>query len=283
MAPMRKHVIWSLILIIIFIVLGYFLVRQERVGATYPFRFGLDLVGGTELVYQADTSDVEDVSGAMNTLKEVIERRVNIFGVSEPLVQTESAGIISGNALERLIVELPGVKDIELAKQLIGETPILEFRLQKPGAEEFMSTVATGTPVSLDDIFLPATLTGQYLSHAQVEFDPNTGIPLVALEFDSEGADLFSQITKENIVKPLSLILDGAILSSPVIQSEITGGKAQISGNFTAEEAKALVRNLNYGALPVPITLITSQTIGASLGDVALHAPQHEALHHRAR
>ena len=269
---MRKHVIWSLILIIIFIVLGYFLVRQERVGATYPFRFGLDLVGGTELVYQADTSDVEDVSGAMNTLKEVIERRVNIFGVSEPLVQTESAGIISGNALERLIVELPGVKDIELAKQLIGETPILEFRLQKPGAEDFMSTVATGTPVSLDDIFLPATLTGQYLSHAQVEFDPNTGIPLVALEFDSEGADLFAQITKDNIGKPLAVILDGAILSSPVIQSEITGGKAQISGNFTAEEAKALVRNLNYGALPVPITLITSQTIGASLGDVALHA-----------
>src|SRR3989338_234841 len=272
MAPMRKHVIWSLILIIIFIVLGYFLVRQERVGATYPFRFGLDLVGGTELVYQADTSDVEDVSGAMNTLKEVIERRVNIFGVSEPMVQTESAGIISGNALERLIVELPGVKDIELAKKLIGETPILEFRLEKSGAEEFVSTIASGTPIALDDVFYPAELTGRYLAHASVEFDPQTGVPLVGLEFTSEGALLFAKITHDNVGKPLAVILDGSILSAPVIQSEITGGKAQITGNFTPKEAKALVRNLNYGALPVPITLATSQTIGASLGDVALHS-----------
>src|SRR3990167_10730634 len=131
---MRKHVIWSLILIIIFIILGYFLVRQERLGALYPFRFGLDLVGGTELVYQADTSDVEDVSGAMDTLKEVIERRVNIFGVSEPLVQTESSGIVSGNSDERLIVGLPGVTDINHAIALIGQTPVLEFRLAKSDA-----------------------------------------------------------------------------------------------------------------------------------------------------
>lgn len=272
MAPMRKHVIWSIILITIFVLLGYFIVRQERLGARYPFRFGLDLVGGTELVYKADTSKVSDVGGAMQSLKEVIERRVNIFGVSEPLVQTESAGIISGNTDERLIVELPGVKDIELAKKLIGETPILEFRLEKPGAKEFIANVASGTPVTLDDVFLPAEFTGRYLARAMVEFSPNTNAVVVGLEFTSEGALLFAKITRENVGKPLAVILDGNIISAPVIQSEITGGRAQITGNFTPEEAKALVRNLNYGSLPVPISLVTSQTIGASLGDVALHA-----------
>ena len=269
---MRKHIWISIILILTFALIGFFLVRSEKDGAKFPFRFGLDLVGGTELIYKADTSKVSDVSDAMQSLKEVIERRVNIFGVSEPLVQTESAGIISGNALERLIVELPGVKDIELAKKLIGETPILEFRLEKSGAEEFVSTIASGTPIALDDVFYPAELTGRYLAHASVEFDPQTGVPLVGLEFTSEGALLFAKITHDNVGKPLAVILDGSILSAPVIQSEITGGKAQITGNFTPKEAKALVRNLNYGALPVPITLATSQTIGASLGDVALHS-----------
>jgi len=269
---MRKHIWISIILILTFALIGFFLVRSEKDGAKFPFRFGLDLVGGTELIYKADTSKVSDVGDAMQSLKEVIERRVNIFGVSEPLVQTESAGIISGNALERLIVELPGVKDIELAKKLIGETPILEFRLEKSGAEEFVSTIASGTPIALDDVFYPAELTGRYLAHASVEFDPQTGVPLVGLEFTSEGALLFAKITHDNVGKPLAVILDGSILSAPVIQSEITGGKAQITGNFTPKEAKALVRNLNYGALPVPITLATSQTIGASLGDVALHS-----------
>ena len=268
----RKYIYISIVFLLIFVSLGYFLVVEQRPGARFPFRFGLDLVGGTELVYKADTSKVSDVSGAMESLKEVIERRVNIFGVSEPLVQTEKAGIVSGNTDERLIVELPGVSDIELAKKLIGETPILEFRLEKPDAEEFISTVASGTPIALDDVFFPAELTGRYLAHARVEFDPNTGVPLIGLEFTSEGSDLFAQITRDNIGKSLAIVLDGAILSQPVIQSEITGGKAQITGQFTIDEAKALVRNLNYGALPLPISLATSQTIGASLGDEALHS-----------
>ena len=268
---MSKHVWISIALIAVFVLLGFFLVRSQREGAKFPFRFGLDLVGGTELIYRADISEVSDVSGAMQSLKEVIERRVNIFGVSEPLVQTEKAGIISGNREERLIVELPGVSDIELAKKLIGETPILEFRLERPEAEAII-TQASGTPVALSEVFYPAELTGRYLSRARVEFDPNTGVPLIGLEFTSEGADLFAKITRENIGKPLAIILDGAVLSQPVIQSEITGGRAQITGQFTPDEAKALVRNLNYGALPVPISLVKSQTIGASLGDEALYA-----------
>lgn len=269
----RTRYVWiSLILIVIFALLGYFLARQERPGARYPFRFGLDLVGGTELVYRADTSRVSDVGSAMESLKEVIERRVNIFGVSEPLIQTESAGIISGNPDERLLVELPGVTDINKAIELIGQTPTLEFRLQRPGSENILAQATSSSSIKLDDIFLPAELTGRYLERASVQFDATTQAPLVTLQLSSEGADIFARITKENTGKPLAIVLDGQVLSAPVIQQEITGGQAQITGNFTAQEAKDLVRNLNYGALPVPISLVTSETVGATLGQQALDA-----------
>src|SRR3989344_5423522 len=248
----RRHIYISAALLLVFIFLGYFLIRQEKPDARFPFSFGLDLVGGTELVYRADTSNVEDISGAMESLKEVIERRVNIFGVSEPIIQTESAGIVSGNKEERLIVELPGVTDIEEAVELIGKTPILEFRLVQ--GETLIST----------------GLTGQYLARARVEFNQTTNIPQVLLEFNDEGGKLFAKITREHKGELLAIILDSTVISSPVINDEITDGKAVITGQFTPEEARSLVRDLNYGALPVPITLDSTQTIGASLGEVAL-------------
>lgn len=265
----RKHIYISIILLLIFIALGYFLVIQERSRSRFPFSFGLDLVGGTELVYRADTSNVADISGAMDSLKEVIERRVNIFGVSEPLVETESAGLVSGNRDERLIVGLPGVTDIDQAIKLIGQTPVLEFRLASPDAEEVLKN---NPDVPLDDLFIPTGLSGRYLSRARVEFNPNTGTPLVGLDFDEEGTKLFAQITREHKDEILAIILDGALISAPVIVDEISDGNAQITGTFTPAEAKDLVRNLNYGALPVPITLATSQTVGASLGEAALTA-----------
>lgn len=265
----RTHLWLSLGLLALFGFLGwYFLLNQSGANSKHPFRFGLDLVGGTELIYRADTSKIDDVSGAMISLKEVIERRVNIFGVSEPLIQTESAGLASGNSDERLIVELPGVTDIDKAIALIGQTPVLEFQLQKPGAN-----LASTTPDStLSDLFVPTELTGRYLERAQVQFDTTTQAPLVAIEFDDKGKELFAQITREHKGKLLAIVLDGKLLSAPVIQVEITDGNAVITGGFTAEEAKDLVRNLNYGALPVPITLASSQTIGASLGEAALNA-----------
>lgn len=266
---MKRPLIISILLVAAFILLGVFLVQSERSGGKYAFKYGLDLVGGTELVYKADTTNVDDVDGAMQSLKEVIERRVNIFGVSEPLVQTETAGVISGNKDERLIVELPGVTDIEEAKRLIGQTPVLEFRLQRKDIETLL---ATDTEATLEDIFLPAELTGQYLERAVVEFNPTTQAPLIGLTFTPEGKELFAQITRENKGEILAIVLDGEILSTPVIQDEIADGRAQISGNFTPEEAKTLVRNLNYGALPVPISLATSQTVGATLGEAALDA-----------
>ncbi len=266
----RKHVWISLILLAVFGLVGwYFILNQKAADAKYPFRFGLDLVGGTELIYRADTSKVDDVDGAMESLKEVIERRVNVFGVSEPLIQTERAGIVSGNAEERLIVELPGVTNIEQAIELIGKTPVLEFRLLKPGAEELLKNSSSS---AMADVFLETGLTGRYLQHAQVLFNQNTQAPLIGLTFNDEGKELFAKITREHKGEILAIILDGQLLTAPVIQDEITSGEAQITGTFTADEAKLLVRNLNYGALPVPIELATSQTIGASLGEQALNA-----------
>lgn len=275
----RKHLWISLILLAIFGLLGwYFLISQEREGAKFPFRFGLDLVGGTELIYQADTSKVADRIGAMESLKEVIERRVNIFGVSEPLIQTEHAGFISGSHLDRLIVELPGITDIEEAKGLIGKTPTLEFRLFRPEAQGLMASSTGSSNLTLNQLFYPAELTGSYLAHAQVEFAGQTQTPVVGIEFTKEGGDLFAKITKENVGKPLAVILDGQVLSSPVIQGEITGGKAQITGGFTADQAKVLVRDLNYGALPVPISFLNSETVGSSLGEQALASGIHAGI-----
>lgn len=264
----KKHIWLSLALLIVFGALGwYFLANQRGAEAKYPFRFGLDLVGGTELIYSADTSKVLDRTEAMDSLKEVIERRVNLFGVSEPLVQTEHAGFISGSHLDRLIVELPGVSDVELAKKLIGETPVLEFRLAKTNFEEILKANASST---MDDLFTETGLTGRYLERAQVQFNPNTQAAVVGLMFNTEGAEMFAKITREHKGEVLAIILDGQLLSAPVIQDEITSGEAQITGTFSPDEAKLLVRNLNYGALPVPISFLNSETIGASLGEQAL-------------
>ncbi len=266
----KKHLIFSILLIAVFVLLGYFLVREQRAGAKYPFKFGLDLVGGTELIYRADTSKVTDRTDAMNSLKDVIERRVNVFGVSEPLVQTEHAGFISGSHDDRLIVELPGISNIDEAISLIGKTTILEFRLQKLNAEEILKNNPQAT---LDDIYTPTGLTGRYLSNAVVQFDQNTQAPQVGLDFNVEGSDLFAKITTENKGRTLAIILDGNVLTAPVIRDAITNGKAQITGSFTPEYAKTLVRDLNYGALPVPlIQPPQSLIIGASLGTSALNS-----------
>jgi protein-export membrane protein SecD len=240
----------------------------------YAFKLGLDLNGGTELVYRADISKVksENVSDAMASLRDVIERRVNIFGVSEPVVQTEKSSVVTGGNEQRLIVELPGVTNIQQAIAMIGQTPQLEFMLLRDEAKNFTQEELKTKRV--DEVFAPTGLTGQYLNKAVLEFSNQGsgqlgGEPLVGLTFNSEGRDLFAKITKENKGKVLAIFLDGTAISSPVIKDEIIDGKAVISGSFTRDEAKTLVRNLNYGALPVPIELISTETVGASLGENA--------------
>lgn len=261
----------------------------------FPFRFGLDIRGGTHLVYQADLANIPAAgkSASMESLRDVIERRVNLFGVAEPVVQIERTG-----EDRRLIVELAGISDVHQAIRMIGETPFLEFKSERPqdeadaiirasikeeeviltadslcGALDFETLLLFMMQFGEDPCFVSTGLTGKHLASARVDFQGSGGValnPSIALELTDEGAKLFSEITKQNVGKRLAVYLDGAPISAPVVQEEITGGKAQITGNFTPDAAKALVGRFNAGALPVPITLISQQTVGPSLGRESL-------------
>ncbi len=337
---------------------------------------GLDIQGGIHLEYKADVSQIESekVDDALIAAEAVIERRVNAFGVGEPLVQRSRSG-----TEERIIVELPGIKDIEQAKKMIKETPFLEFRessdgvvsaedqaqldslneasrgqaesilkraqsgedfaalatqfSQDPGSKDkggdldfvkagafvpefdqalFEGGLANGaiypqvvesqfgyhiikkleergegnerevrgahilfSKYSADDFpklaFKATGLSGKNLKNAYVDYQTQgIGSPQIALQFDGEGTDLFAEITKRNIGKPVAIFLDDEIISQPTVQNEIVAGQAVITGDFTMQEANDLVKRLNEGALPVPITLVGQQSVDASLGEAAL-------------
>lgn len=245
-------------------------VAEGTAAGGHPFKLGLDLSGGTQLVYRADTSAINaaDVEDSMASLRDTIERRVNLFGVSEPIVQTERAGALAGASEERLIVELPGVTDTQKAIELIGQTPVLEFRMLREGADP--SALASSTA---SEIFEPAALTGKDLAGAELQFQGGAGTlsqPVVVLRFSSEGAKLFADLTRDNVGRYFGIFLDGTPISIPVISESIPDGTAVISGSFTPETAKELARNLNYGALPVPIELISTQTVSGTLGAEAV-------------
>lgn len=261
----------------------------------HPFKLGLDLAGGSHLVYEADVSNVDplEVPELMNVLRDVIERRVNIFGVSEPIVQVERSSFVTDEPIQRLVVELPGVSDVSEAVAEIGRTPLLEFKLLDPSqlfqdqaidSLADLVDVASGTEISnatvngeevdpLADIdpFVDTGLTGRYLETARLEFAGGqsgqlANEPLVSVQFTAEGGELFAEITRANVGEQLGIFLDGDLLSAPVINEAITGGTAIISGSFTPDEARELAQNLSFGALPVPIELQSTQTVGASLG-----------------
>lgn len=235
-----------------------------------PYNLGLDLQGGAHLVYSADVSTIAaaDRADAMESVRDVIERRVNAFGVSEPLVQVNK----SASGEYRIIAELAGIKDIKEAIKTIGDTPILEFKEQGDGTQT-LNVNASGTAVmdaSALENWKNTELTGKYLKRSSVQFNPNDGSPEVSLEFNDEGSKLFEDITARNIGKPVAIFLDGYPISVPNVNEKITGGQASISGRFNVEEAKLLVKRLNSGALPVPITLISQKTVEASLGSKSI-------------
>lgn len=341
---------------------------------------GLDLQGGIHLEYKADVSQVDSakIGEAVQAAQDVIERRINAFGVGEPLVQTAQSG-----GEHRIIVELPGIKDIDGAKKQIKETPFLEFKeeatdedmkqydklfeqanteskkkadevlqraLNPPaGGEDFsalakelsqdpgskdqggdLDFVKKGTFVpefdkvlfegnlepgevypqlvetqfgwhivkliesrgegddkevhsqhilfakqsaqNIPDFRYKSTgLSGKNLKSASVVFQ-NQGLsePQVSLKFDDEGTKLFADLTKKNLGKPIAIYLDNQIISAPTVQAEITTGDAVITGDFSVDEAKKLAGRLNEGALPVPLTLISQQSVEASLGEESL-------------
>ena len=266
---MTRYRVSAVVALIAGLLLAYFVWSTEvNPLSSYRFKLGLDLAGGTELVYKADMSQTPpgERSDALSALHGVIERRVNLFGVAEPLVQTEQSSALSGITEDRLIVDLPGVTDITAAVAALGETPTLEFRLATT------TTVGTTTEVA----YVSTGLTGRYLSSAALGFGSGAtaGLtaPEVILNFDSEGAKLFEKITSENVGTQLAIFLDGQPISFPVIQEVIPGGQATITGRFTATEARDLVRNLNFGALPVPIVLQSSSAVGPTLGAAAISA-----------
>ncbi len=234
----------------------------------FKVHLGLDLQGGSHLEYQADFKDInpEDQKDALSAVRDTIERRVNSFGVSEPQVA------VSGN--DRIIVELPGIKDVNEAINQIGQTPYLDFRIENPNPPQVDINNASSTlDLSADDLWQTTGLSGKQLQKASVDFQQGSGLNnqvVVRLQFNDEGKKLFSDVTSANVGKQVAIFLDGQVLSAPVVQTPITDGVAVITGNFTVQQAKDLATRLNSGALPVPIHLISQQTVGATLGQESI-------------
>jgi protein-export membrane protein SecD len=233
----------------------------------YSLHLGLDLQGGSHLVYQADFKDVPDAERreAIEAIRGTIERRVNNFGVSEPVVQVEGQ--------DKIIIELPGIKNINEAIKQIGQTPLLEFKTQNLNAPQPQVDSSGQVLINADEQFINTQLSGKQLKKATADLQQGTGLAaeyVVRLEFDEEGKKLFSDITSQNVGKQVAIFLDGNILSAPTVQTAITDGIAIISGSFDAKSARELASRLNSGALPVPIKLVAQQTIGATLGQESI-------------
>lgn len=213
---------------------------------------GLDLQGGSHLVYNVDMSQVaeKERTDALASLQKVIENRVNAFGVSEPVIYTGKNG-----SDYRLTVELAGVKDTQAAMDLIGKTAKLDFRELDSTGQAFQKT----------------DLSGSELTKATVAFDPNTNEPYIAIEFNADGAKKFGAITGRNINKPVGIYLDDQLISYPTVNQEIDGGKAQITGKFTYTEARNLAIQLDAGRLPMPISIAEQRTVEATLGQDSIH------------
>jgi protein-export membrane protein SecD len=286
---------------LLFVALGVFLwgyIYQSQ--DTNPFKLGLDLSGGSYLVYRADTSELEEseISDSMDALRDTIERRINAFGIAEPNVNTETHSLGVAGTEERLVVELPGVTDIDQAVELIGQTPLLEFKSEASAEEqerisnemnEILSALEGAENAEADLArlielesarYVNSGLTGKYLEKAQLQFS-QAGVqfggslqsqPIIALSFDREGAELFEELTRANTGKTIAIFLDGMIVSAPRVNQAISGGQAVIEGAFSVDEARETVGRLNSGALPIAIELISTNTIGPTLGKDAVTA-----------
>ncbi len=251
---MRKHPgLFLGIIVLVAIAAGIFVYPKYWGAQVRPWHLGLDLVGGSHLVYQIDLSKVAatDQDSVIAGLRDVIEKRVNLFGVSEPQVYTAKS-----QDQAQLIVDLAGVKNVSDAIGQIGQTPLLDFR----------EVEQTGSSTS----YVYTNLTGEYVSGAQLAFNQTTGAPQVQITFNDKGAGIFEKITAANVGKPLAIFLDNQLIEAPVVQQAISGGKAVITGSFTLDVAKQLVERFNAGALPAPITLINQQTVSPTLGSDSL-------------
>jgi len=234
-----------------------FIFKPLSANKELTFRKGLDLEGGTSLVLQADMKNISSSQkeSALESAKLVIEKRVNLFGVSEPIVQTSVAGEDF-----RIIVELPGLTDVNQVRQLIGTTAQLSFWEQDASA-----SAKTASP-SAQPNFVKTNLSGADIKQTSVTFDTNTGKPQVQLQFTAEGREKFAEITTRNVGKPLAIVLDNQLIENPTVNQAILTGDAVITGNFTVDSANQLSTQLNAGALPVPLEILSSSIVEPTLG-----------------
>lgn len=223
---------------------------------------GLDLAGGVHLVFKAGTDSLpeKDRQQALESLRDNIERRVNMYGLSEAVVQTSKT-----TDQDRLVVEIPGQVDPAQAVALIGQTAQLNFML-----EESIAPEATESATVYDLFSKETGLSGANLRKAEVIFDQNTGKPQVALEFDEKGKEIFAQLTTDNVGQMMAIFLDSFLVSAPSINEPIVDGKGVISGEFTLDQAKQMVTQLNAGALPLSVELIEQRTVSATLGEESI-------------
>lgn len=235
--------LWIRLLLVIAILAGAVCIILRE-----PVKLGLDLKGGVYAVLEAAPEKEGDVidNETMNSLIEVLDRRINGIGVAESVVQK------AGN--NRVIIELPGISDTTEAINMIGKTALLEFKIMDENGN-----------------LGPTLLTGGALKKAQVWYG-NLGEPQINFEMKPEGAIEFARITRENVGKQLAIVLDGKVQTAPVIRTEIPGGTGSISGNYTVEEAKRTATLLNSGALPIKAEIVETRTVGASLGDESIAA-----------
>jgi len=261
----RENILFVFVLALLILALCIVLPVNQGLLFHKDFQLGLDLKGGSYLLYEADLTkkdpSLTDVQ-TMNAVKSKIEARVNKYGVTEPIIQIQGSN--------RILVQLPGVKDINQAISLIGQVALLEFKEQQLDASGNVVNDANGNPVWIpstaigtDGVTVEA-LTGKYLKpNAAVTLD-NLGKPEVSFEWNAEGAKLFGQITQRLLNKPLGIFLDNVLISSPTVQAVITD--KGVINNIPIDQAKILVNQLNSGSLDVPLKVIQQTDVDATLG-----------------
>ncbi|PIP50787.1 protein translocase subunit SecD [Candidatus Berkelbacteria bacterium CG_4_9_14_0_2_um_filter_42_30] len=261
----RTWIIFVFIVIILALSIVIDIPKGPKIfGREIKTHLGLDLQGGTELIYQADLSKSDNKSKDLTNLMNIFRQRIDRLGVAEPAIQQQGS--------DQVLIQLPGVKDIGQAIATIGQTYELVFMTQA-------TDQTTGAQLSdyydqnytYPGFWQPTDLTGSDLVKSDVTYEnQNQGVgqsqPVVTLSFNNTGKEKFAKITKDNLKKQVAIILDNRIVSAPTVQSEITDGKAIITGQKDIKEAKKLADRLNEGMLPIPAKIIGQQNVGATLG-----------------
>jgi len=243
----------------------HFRLGEKRIDRDIKVHQGLDLQGGMQVLLEADLPADQDIDAeSIEAARTIVENRVNGLGVTEPIVQ--------GVGTRRILVQLPGIDDPEAAIATLRETGLMEWvdtgaEYLEPGTkvETDYATSASAETTPTHKVY-HTVLTGKNLKQAMVNLDQTTNAPLIAFELDSEGADIFAEHTANNVGRYLAIVLDNAVISCPRIEGAIPEGRGQITGRFTLEEAKAMVLQLRYGALPVPLKVVDTRTVGPTLG-----------------